>query len=143
MSIDYVCNPEKLLVIAVWDGVVSLDQWREHLERMLADPQYAAAKFQLSDLRFSSVDKSFSRAGIQRTIKFMATQPEKISGKKIAMVAGAEWEKPKYVELLLQGIAMRPIVFNDLTRACLWLGVDVVEVGNVIKQIRIDLRCGS
>ena len=140
MSIGYVCKPEKQLVIVVWDGTINLDQWREHLRRLLADSDYALLKYQLTDLRFSEIDPSVQGLDIQRTVDFMAAQPDRLAGKKIAIVAGNEWERPKQAESLLEKLSVQPIVFNDLVTACLWLGADVVEVGNTIKRVRQILR---
>jgi len=143
MSIGYVCKPEQQLVIAVWDGTINLAQWRDHLRRMFADPDYALVKYQLTDLRFSEIDSSVKGLDIKRVVNFMATQPDKIAGKKIAIVAGNEWERPKQAESLLEAVSVHPIVFTDLVTACLWLGADVVEIGNIIKEIRLKLRGNS
>jgi hypothetical protein len=140
MGIDYVYKPEKRLVIVVWDGVVNLDQWQAHLRHMFADAEYPLAKYHLTDLRFSSIDPSITEEGIRRAVDFMGAQGEKIIGKKFAIVAGDEWERPKFIEPLLQALSTHPIVFNDLVTACLWLGADVAEAGNTIKEIRSNLR---
>ena len=140
MSIGYVCKPNLKLAIAVWDGIITWDIWQEHLHRLLSDPAYTSMQMQISDLRFSSINPTIAGDQIQTMKELFAGQSERLTMKKIAIVAGDEWSKPKLAEFALQAISINSIVFNDLVTACLWLGVDVVEVGQEIKQIRIKLR---
>jgi hypothetical protein len=140
MSIGYICKPNLKLVIAVWDGIVTWDIWREHLQRMFSDPAYAPMEIQITDLRFSTISPTIAEDQIQIMKELLTSQREKVSLKKVAIVAGDEWNIPKLGEFALQTIFINSIVFNDLTTACLWLGADVVEVGEDIKQIRIKLR---
>ena len=127
-------------MIVVWDGLVDLAQWQAHVPRMLSDPQYVPAAAQLTDLRFSSIDESIGEDDIRRMTDYFATQHSKLEGKRLAIVAGGEWEKPKQVELSLKSQMVQTIVFNDLVTACVWLGTDVVEAGREIQQLRLKLR---
>jgi hypothetical protein len=140
MSIGYVCKSNLKLAIAVWDGIITWNIWQEHLQRMFSDPAYAPMEIQITDLRFSSISPTIAGDQIQVMIELLSGQRERVSLKKIAIVAGDDWSKPKLGEFALQAIFINSIVFNDLTTACLWLGADVVEVGEDIKQIRIKLR---
>lgn len=140
MGIDYICKPNLKLTIAVWDGIVTWDYWRGHLHRMFSDPAYAPMQLQITDLRFSSISPTIADAEIQAMRELLADQRERVSLKKVAIVAGDEWRKLKLAEFALQTISVNSIVFNDLNTACLWLGVNVVEVGQDIKQLRIGLR---
>ncbi len=140
MSIDYITKPDKKLIIVAWDGMIKLGEWQEHLSRMFTDPDFASAKMQLTDIRFSFVDPLITDEEIRGIVEFMALQRNKIAGKKLAIVVGQEWIKAKLVERLLQPLMTAPIVFTDLTTACMWLGLDAVDVGNEIKQMRLNLR---
>jgi hypothetical protein len=140
MRIDYICKPNLKLAIAVWDGSVTWDNWQAHLHRMFSDPAYAPMQIQITDLRFSSINPTISNDEIQAMRNLLADQRERISLNKVAIVAGDDWSKPKLAEFALQTISVNSIVFNDLNTACLWLGVNVVEVGQDIEQIRIKLR---
>lgn len=74
-------------------------------------------------------------------VDFMSTQRAKVAGKKFAMVSGDEWGLRKQFEkLMLEAALATPIAFNDLQSACMWLGVNVVEIGREINQIRLKLR---
>ena len=58
-------------------------------------------------------------------------------------MAGADWEKPKLVEHLIEPLQVRPIVFTNLVTAFTWLDLDVVDIGREIQQIRLKLRTNS
>ena len=63
--------------------------------------------------------------------------------RSFAIVAGADWDKPKLVEHLIEPLEVRPIVFTNLITACTWLDLDVVDIGREIQQIRLKLRHSS
>src|ERR1700690_2334669 len=114
MSIDYICKPKLKLAIAVWDGLVTWDIWQEHLHHMFSDPAYAPMEIQITDLRFSSISPTIAGDQIQIMTELLTDQRERVSLKKIAIVAGDEWSKSKLGEFALQAISINSIVFNDL-----------------------------
>ena len=140
MGIAYVCKPNRKLAVVVWDGLVTAEAWREHLQRMLIDPDYAPMQSQITDLRYSSISPTISDDQIRAMVDRIDSQRKNISLSKFAIVAGSEWNKPQQVAVGLQSISITPIVFNDLNTACLWLGVDLLEVDKDIQQIRLELR---
>ncbi len=140
MSIGYVVKLDTKLVVVAWDGMTKLIEWQDHLTRLFADPDYVSAKIQLTDTRFSSIDPSITGDEIRRVVESMAVERDKIAHKRLAIVAGPDWERAKLVERLLQPLMATPIVFTDLITACLWLGLDPADVGNEIKQLRLSLR---
>ena len=140
MAIDYVCKTDRRLVVVVWDQRVTLDQWRAHLERMFADPGYARADAQLTDMRFSSLDASITEMEIHRTVDTYIAERGLMARKRLAIVAGPDWDKAKLVERLIEPLNVRPIVFTNLITACTWLSLDVVEIGNALKEMRLKLR---
>jgi hypothetical protein len=143
MAINYLCKPQLRLAVVVWDGVITLEDWRAHLHRMLSDPEYAPMQSQLTDLRFSSISGKISDIKIQDMINSMAALRRNISLKKLAMVAGSEWNKPRLAALALKPFFVNSIVFNDLSTACVWLGVDAAEVGRDIQDLRLSLQQDS
>ncbi len=140
MGIDYIYRADQRLMIVVWDGMIKAGQWRAHLIRIFADPDFRRAEIQLTDLRYSTIDPSISDNAIYRAVGFLVRRRELIAQKKLAIVAGSEWEKPKLVEHLIQHLTVRPIVFTNLVTACTWLNLDVVDIGQEIQQIRLELR---
>jgi hypothetical protein len=140
MGIAYRCRPNHKLALVVWDGLIAWDEWREHLQRMLFDPDYAPVQSQITDLQHSTIGPTITNNQIQAMIDLVAGLREKLSVRKVAIIAGDDWVKPKLAEVGLQSISITPIVFHDLATACLWLGVDPVEIGEDIQQIRNTLR---
>ena len=115
----------------------------EHVRRFLDGPEYPLVQYQLADLRDASVKPYLTEAEIGRVVKYMQNQLGTLGGKKIAIVAGNDWETPKRAEALLKSLSVTPIVFNSLSTACVWLGQEVVEVENAIKEIRMSHRYES
>ena len=140
MSIGYTCIMDKKLVVSVWDGNVTLDQWRENLDRLLADPDFPATRINIVDMRFGHPDITIGEGEIQQVIDFLATHQEKIAGRKIAIVAGEDFKKSKFFESLAGNLLIKVIVFNFLHGACSWLGIDPRETEEAIQQIRERLR---
>ncbi len=140
MGIGYVCKPNLKLAIVVWGGTVALDDWRVHLQSMLQDPDYVPMKIQITDMRFASIKPDITKDQIQSVFASVAALLKIASLTKLAMVAGSEWDKSKGAELALKSLSVDSIVFNDPVTACVWLGVDAVEVGRDIQQIRLGFR---
>jgi hypothetical protein len=135
MGIVYSCKPKLKLALVVWDGLVTWDEWRQHLQRMLVDPDYAPMQSQITDLRHSTISPGISNKEIQAMIDMVADQRENISLTRVAIVAGDEWSKPKLAEVGLRSLSISPIVFNHLSLACQWLGLQEVEISMDLQQI--------
>jgi hypothetical protein len=140
MGIVYGCNPNLKLALVVWDGLVTWDDWRQHLQRMLVDLDYAPMQSQITDLRSSTISPSITNNEIQAMVGMVADRRENLSLQRVAIVAGDEWSKPKLAEVGLQSLSITPIVFSDLSVACQWLGIQEVEISLDLKQIRINHR---
>jgi hypothetical protein len=140
MGIGYICKPDIKLAITVWDGLITWDYWRKHLEKLFSDPDYASMQLQITDLRNSSIGPTITDEEIKAMTDLLDSQRQKVSMKKVAMVAGDEWNKPKLAEFALHAISINAIVFNDLETACIWLGINIKEVTQDIYQIRLKLQ---
>jgi hypothetical protein len=140
MGIAYVCKPDRKLALVVWDGVVTWDDWWQHLPRMLSDPDFAAMEIQLTDLRYAAISPTISKDQIQTMVDLLRAQREHLSLRKVAIVAGDQWEKPKLAALGFESVSVAAIVFNELTASCQWLGVDAAAVAADIEELRPKLR---
>jgi hypothetical protein len=139
MGIAYRFTPDGRGVLVVWDGTVTLNDWRDHLRSMLADPAYRAAKAQLADVRFVSLDQSFTDEGIRETISRIGSQRAQVAGMQLAILAGRHWSKAKLVESALRPLSVAPIVFNDTRTAFAWLGLDPADASAMIDELRQGL----
>jgi hypothetical protein len=140
MTIAYTVIPERQLVLVAWDGIVSLDQWRTHIVRMLGDPGYQAARLQLSDVRTASLDKTIDDAALHEMAEHIDGWRPVIAQKKIAILPGTDWDRAKVFEGLIAGLGARPLVFTNLSTACTWLGVNVGEVEAELARLRAQMR---
>ena len=140
MGIAYACKPDRKLALVVWDGAVTWDDWWQHYPQMLSDPDFAPMQTQISDLRYASVSAAISNDNIRTMVDLLASQREHLSLRKIAIVAGAEWDKLKRAAGGIESVSVAAIVFNDLTAACHWLGVDAVAAAADIEELRLKLR---
>ena len=50
MGIAYRSIPRLGLIVEVWDGVITVDEWRTHVDTYLADPERLAGDRSLVDL---------------------------------------------------------------------------------------------
>ena len=73
-------------------------------------------------------------------IDLTASHRGRLSIARVAIVAGDDWERPRLAEAALKSISVTAIVFNDLTTACTWLGIDAAEAAADMERTRIKLR---
>ena len=140
MSIGYKFIKEKHLNISVWDGKVTLDEWLDNLRQIISGPDFPTTLMQIADLRSAAADPSIDERGIKQAAELIGTHTVNRTGKKIAIVAGKEFKRSKMFENLVKIHFWNAIVFNDLSTACTWLGIDTMETQQEIEQIRIKLR---
>ncbi len=140
MAIDYTYAATNRLIVVAWDQNVSLQEWQAHLERMFVDPNYSQADYQLVDMRFAIIGPSITEAQIRRIVAEVESKSRLIIHKKLAIVAGSDWDKIKLFEKLIEPYGVRPVVFTNLLTACTWIGADVIEVGEEVKRMRLGLR---
>ena len=140
MGIAYVCKPDRKLAVVVWDGWLPGRTGGSHYPRMLSDLDFAAMQTQISDLRYASISAAISNDKYQAMVDLLASEREHLSLRKIAIVAGTEWAKPKLAVAGMESVSVAAIVFNELTAACLWLGVDPVAAAADIEELRSNLR---
>jgi hypothetical protein len=144
MGVDYVCLPKAKLVISVWEGNVKLDHWTRNLSRLFADPDLPKTNMQLVDLRFASVDPAIGEDAIKQVIEdqFVPHQ-EIVAGRKIAAVAGDAFDRVRVFERIAESMEVSVIAFNDLGRACTWLGIDQADAEREIEQVRDKINNGK
>ena len=91
-------------------------------------------------LRSAVADLSIDESGIKQAAEFIGSNLLKTTGRRVAVVAGKEFDRSKLFENLVKSHLLNVIVFNDLSTACTWLGIDTMETQQEIQQIHIKLR---
>jgi len=139
MGIAYRLDRVQGLMTIVWDGKVTADEWRTHLEAVFEDPDWPAGPANLTDLR--SADVSAITASDQADIVALyGPHLDKVRGMKSAAVAGDNFEASTEFGNLNEPPGLSLIVFNDLVTACTWLGVDKSAAQATVTELRQELR---
>lgn len=135
--------PRKALVISVWDGVVSFEDWKTNVRNLMADPDFSKTRMHLTDLRFGSSDGSVGENEIREMVDYIGRSDASAAGRKIAILGGDEFEKSRLFERLAEPLGINVIVFNELARACTWLGIDLKKTERQIEELRASLRAST
>ena len=140
MPIAYRCDPRRRLVVNVYDGDVSFEEWRAHIAGILEDPAWRATTKSLSDMSQARLTPLTDEHRAEMFDLF-ATQLLRAAGRPMAIIGGASPGTERDVERdAIARLGARPIVFTSLTTACIWLSVDEPVVAAVVAELRAALR---
>jgi hypothetical protein len=127
------------LIVAVWDGAITPEEWSEVVQRQVADPSGSFRYRRLTDARTADVS-AISRAHVDDVSESFGAVPANIAGVKLAIVASAEWATAQQVEESMSRFGVTTVVFNDVHAACAWIGVDADLTLGTITELRNELR---
>jgi hypothetical protein len=130
MGIPHVCDKQKSIIFVVWDGRVTADDW-PNISRVIGDAQTA------------SDTASIGEKEIERVAALFAAHPETVMKKRLAVLANDMFGRARKFSALLSRHGTSAVVFNQLDTACTFLGIDPIEAGETLEQIRLRLRGGS
>jgi hypothetical protein len=139
MGIAYRIDTTLGLTTAVWDGVVTADDWRTHLLDLFADPDWPPCSLSLTDLRSADLS-TITSADQTEVVAMYGPRIDDVRGTKSAAVAGDNFERSSEFESRKEPAGLRLIVFNDLLNACTWLGIDEAGAQATIDELRRELR---
>ena len=138
MGIKYRAHVEKQIIFVVWDGVITADEWFEHIHRLITDPLWPSISAMLVDLQSITDLSSIEEAEIEHAVALFNSVPDSLSNKKVAVVAGnAFWKSRRFGELV-SPFGPSVIVFNDMSTACMYLGIKLTEALKAIQELRDD-----
>jgi hypothetical protein len=141
LGIAYRCDRNRGITYAVWDGVVTIDEWLQSVQRQLADRDWPAGRLYLSDLRFGSPHPSIKEAELQHMAELYGAHLERLKVVlKQAIVAPANFKEAMLFDRFISKFPIKIIVFNDVGTACTWLGTDVKDALEVLEHLRRTLR---
>ena len=140
MSIVYRVDQERGITFVVWDGVVTGNDFLDHVRRMLADPAWpTTGRMHLSDLRTATVDDSIDESVLKQAADLFGAHP-KIANLRAAIVAGDAFVKAGIFERLITRYQPFVFVFNTLHPACGWLGIEVADAQRTLESLRTEAR---
>ena len=140
MGIAYRSDRALGLTIVVGDGVVTAEEWRVHVSRMISDPEWPPGRLGLTDL--ATADTS---AITGDDIRGMATAfrsgDSKLSDRKGAIVAGdTAYGNAVTFQLTMGPTGLYIVIFSNIDDACVWLGINTDDVAPTIEELRRDIR---
>jgi hypothetical protein len=140
MGIAYSCDKARGISYEVWEGVVTGDEWVQHVRRQVADRDWPAGDKSLTDLQLVSERSSIGKAEIKQASAVYRTKGDKLAAGRSAVVVGKSFQKSPLFELFASRHGLRVIVFNDIGTACKWLGIDSKEAEQMVKLLRARMR---
>ena len=138
MGVAYELDEQLGLTLTVFDGPVTGQEWRDSVAALFSDPRWPPGKLSLTDLR--TADASALTAADRAEIIAINGSVAELAGMKSAALGGENFEAATAFEREDQTSGMRLIVFNDVSTACGWLGIDTAAVNPMIEQLRRRLR---
>ena len=139
MGIKYRADSERQIIFVVWDGVVTADEWFEHIQRLIADPDWPSISAMLVDLHSVTDISSIEEAEIEHAVALFSSVPDPLSQKRVGVVASNAFWKSRRFGDLISPFGPSVIVFNDLSTACVYLGINATEALNAIQELRGDM----
>jgi hypothetical protein len=143
MPMAYRVIPHHQLSVTVVEGRVDADDLRALAGRQASDPVWHAATRMLTDNTRAIVDEVSAD-----TIAEFAALYDDMRGSdppcRDAIVAAQSFSlSRRFANERPRRAAVTTIVFSELATACMWLGVDYVEVSETVMSLRSDSNSSS
>ena len=132
-------DTEDLLVV-VWDGRVSGEEWEGFARgRLAADPGWPRGTRRLVDVTTLDPD-SLTPADVEANTDLYRDRVANMVGVRTAIVASRAWAIATEYERRIDRLGSTTIVFNYPAEACRWLGLDPDRAREVVAGLRRELR---
>ncbi len=138
MTIGYRIYKTLGLTLVVWDGDISGDEAEDHVRRLRDDADWPPGPLHLLDTT------SVTSAPMVANTKLLEMLNEIAESKQIRFAVvtsgSAREQAAKFqTETTALGIT-QVIVFNDLSAACSWIGIDFAAARSTLEDLRRELR---
>ena len=141
MAIAYRCDTATGVGVEVWDGDITVDQARQHVQTLAADPHWSASRRLVTDLTgISAESRPTAEAIAQLADVFLQQLAYRVGDVKWSVIADHTFDEALGFGGRIRHEVRRMIVFNNLASACVWLGLDHNEVRPAIDELRRQLR---
>lgn len=141
MAIIYHIDHVVGISYVVFDGLVTGDEYIAHTRRLVADAEWPGErKRHLTDLTTMSNPELIADPTVSEMASLWGTERERFKGLKIAIVANKAFAKARRFELAISPYGPSVIVFNLLSTACAWLGVDTRTTAHTLKTMRLKAQ---
>ena len=139
MSIGYRSIPRLGLIVEVWDGMITVDQWRAHVDRYLSDPERLSGDRSVVDVTTADATAIGDLDEAHVVGKYLPHAAE-LGHRRSAVIAAREFGPSFEFGRRIERLGLKMIVFNELMGACTWLGLDSSEIRAQIQDLRAALR---
>jgi len=139
MSNTYVIKSPDLIIEA-WAGHITYEEFVEHENRHLQDPNFPTPAKVLVDITRASFDSTIGENEIQSFVDIYQHHREKVTGARVAIVAGKDFSRASLYGKMAERYMISVIVFNNLPSACVWLGIDSKRARQELDRILTDLK---
>jgi hypothetical protein len=131
------------IALDAWDGIVTADDylasWHDLTQHADWPPR---RRLHLGDLRRASPDPALDPSALRAVATMYGQYRDDFAQVRSAIVADEAFAQAfSFQTLMAANISM--VVFNELSTACVWLGMDVGWAGQVLEQLQAQLRSRS
>ena len=137
MGIGYRIDKALGLTLVVWDGVVTGEDAEDHVRALFDDPDWPPGRIHLLD---ASSAKSVPIVANTKLVD-LAVNAAETRRIRFALVQHMGFEEATYFEreASTRGLS-QVIVFNDISTACTWLGLDGAAIRAMTADMRREIR---
>jgi len=139
MPIDYVSDKGLGLSVTVIEGTITPDEWRAHVRRQLADPDWPAGPASLTDARGANAVPN-AQPAIEEMAAMYAAKATQTRNTRFAAVATSAFENARDFEETVEPGGTRSLTVTSLDVACAWLCVDRDTVDALIQRVRASMN---
>lgn len=134
MPCNYFIAMDGHAVVELWTGAVSLDELAAHKQRLFSDPSIQAGASVLSD--FTRAEIQISPDGVRRLSAMDVDSPGNSAIHRYAFLVNYDvYDKAQLFAEEVNKHGKSVIIFNSLEVAATWLGMDLVEIREILQSI--------
>ena len=128
------------LLVVVWHGRVSAEEWERFVRQRLADePGWPLGKRRLADI--TTLDPSLLTSDDVETVTALyRDRLRNLAASRQALVASQGWDLARDFERRMDRLGATTVVFNHVEDACAWLGIELVATRQLISRLRAGIR---
>ena len=137
MGIGYRLDRSRGLTLVVWDGAITGDDAEDHVRSLFDDPEWPPGPLHLLDAT------SAASVPIVANTKLvdLAVNAAETRRVRFALVQHMGFDEATYFEREASSRGLsQVIVFNDISTACTWLGLDVGPIRATVTEMRREIR---
>ncbi len=123
----------------MWHDDVTSDEWREHFDAVVADPEYPPGRAILADLSRARGFPSITDSAVAEMASYHNARSESLANMRLAVVPNGGWQKAREFERELSIPALDVVVFNEVDNACTWLGLEHERVRKILSEMHEQL----